>query len=94
MEWAEILQVTIRIFLYLLSLTVLIVGILLIAYKDYGKVEEVSGKEKGIRKRIVPPLETNIYTFHQWLLNRRTGIGIICVMTAVAAIVQLKMYLR
>lgn len=94
MEWAEILQVTIRIFLYLLSLTVLMVGILLIAYKDYGKVEEVLGKEKGIRKRIIPAIETNIYTFHQWLLKRRKTLGIICVMTAIAALFELKMHLH
>lgn len=94
MEWSEILWVTVRIFLYLLSLTVLVVGVLLLAYKDYAKVEKILGQEKGIRKRIIPRLETNIFSFHEWLLKSRMVIGIICIVTAVAGITQLKIYLH
>lgn len=94
MDWAEVLPVFLKIFLYVLSISVLLVGILLVAYKNYGKVEETLGVEKGITKRIIPPLETNIFSFHNWLLKRRTAIGIVCIITAAAAFVQIREFMR
>ncbi len=91
MEWAEILLITGRMLLYLLSLAVLFAGILLITYKNYEKIEENLGKEKGMRKVAHPFLETNIYVFHEWLLKKKIAVGIICILTAVAGIYQLAM---
>ncbi len=94
MELTEILWVFLKIFLYMLSVSVFVVGILLVSYKNYGKVEETLGVEKGITKRIIPALESNIFSFHNWLLKRRTAIGIICIIAAAAGFVELREFMR
>jgi len=89
MDWIGTLQAISKALPYLLSLAVLFAGILLITYKDYEKIEEKLGKEKGMRKVAHPFLETNIYVFDEWLLKKKMAVGIICILTAVAGIYQI-----
>jgi len=67
--------------LLFVSPIVFIVGVLLlIAEYRYRKLEEVLGREiGGIRKIIIPKLETTIYTFQEALLRKRVIVGLICI---------------
>ena len=64
---------------------VFIEGILLLLTKEdkYSKIEEKLVKEVGgIRKRVFPKIETNIYTFQNWLLKRKLLLGIVFIVYA------------
>lgn len=70
--------------LFSLSPIILIVGIVLILYSNYKRLEDFFGKELfGIKKKVFPTFETNIYVFHEWLLERKTIIGIIFILIAI-----------
>ena len=61
-------------------------GILLLLMKEekYSKIEEHLGKEiGGIRRRVIPRLENNIFTFQKWLLKRKIILGIFCMVYSV-----------
>jgi hypothetical protein len=57
--------------------------VLLLSQNAYTKFETVLGKEMGLKKRFFPAIESNIYTFHEWLMKRKTAIGSLCVLCAV-----------
>ena len=60
------------------------VGLLLTSLNKYNKLENILGKEiGGIRKRIFPKLESNIYTLQQKLLQSKINIALVCVVCAV-----------
>jgi hypothetical protein len=60
-------------------------GIMLVLYTNYKRLEEFFGKEIfGVKHKVVPLFETNIYNFHEWLLERRTLVGLICVIFSIA----------
>ena len=66
------------------SPVILLVGLLLILYANYKRLEEFFGKELfGIKKKVFPMFETNIYVFHEWLLEKKTILGVICIIIAV-----------
>jgi ABC-type lipoprotein release transport system permease subunit len=72
-------------FLLWTSPLILLEGILLLLTKEdkYRKLEEKLGKEVGgIKKRVVPWLETNNYAFQNWLLKRKLLLGIVFVVYA------------
>ena len=81
MEGLTIFQLVSRI-IYWCSPVVFFVGILLVMYGNYRKIEQTLGKEAGITKRIVPILENNIFTFQEWLLQKHTMVGLICMVAA------------
>ena len=62
---------------------VFFVGILLVLYGNYTSFEATRAKELGIRKRIMPKLEKNVYAFHEWCLKKNILIGVICIIYAV-----------
>jgi hypothetical protein len=68
-----------RVIVFWSSPVVLLLGIILMTFHNYRNVEVVLGKEYGLRKRILPKLEQNIYSFHEWCLKRRTLIGLVCI---------------
>ncbi len=74
------------------SPVVLLLGLILIAYHNYGRVEVVLGKEYGLRKRIFPKLEQNIYSFHEWCLKRRILIGLACIIYSLVVFCTLKRF--
>jgi hypothetical protein len=51
----------------------------------YTKIENILDKEiGGLRKKIMPRLETNIESFHVWLLTRKRTVGLICVVLSIS----------
>jgi hypothetical protein len=72
-----------RAIIFWLSPGVFFVGILLVLYGNYKKLETMLSKEMGIRKKIFPKLENYDYTFQRWLLERNTLIGVIFIACAI-----------
>ena len=74
-----------RIFLLWMSPIIFVLSIvLLLAAEQYSKLEKILGKEAGgIRKKVIPKLETNIYTFHDWLLKRRVILSLIFIIYSI-----------
>ena len=65
--------------------------ILLSAADKYNKLEEALGKEiGGIRKKVIPKLENNVYTLHSWMLKRKIVIGLICIICSLAFFIALR----
>ncbi len=71
-----------RAIIFWFSPVIFLAGILLVLYGNYKKLETMLSKEMGIRKKVFPKLETNNYTFHEWLLERNTLVGLICIICA------------
>ena len=66
-------------------------GILLLVYYNYGSLETKLAKEiGGIRFKIFPKLESNIYTYHERILKRRKLLGLICIAYALIFIFILR----
>ncbi len=66
-------------------------GILLLICGNYGNLENKLAKEVGgIRYKIFPKLESNIYTYHERILKRRKLLGLICIAYTLVAIFILR----
>jgi hypothetical protein len=81
MDQITIFQV-LRTIIYWCSPVIFFIGVLLVMYGNYRKIEQALGKEAGLKERIVPALENNIFTFQEWLLQRHTLVGLICMVVA------------
>jgi hypothetical protein len=68
--------------IFWLSPLIFLVGVLLVLYGNYKKLDSIFIRELGIRKKIFPKLESNNYSFHAWLLEKNTLTGIICIVFA------------
>ena len=91
-EGFDIFQL-IRTILLVMSPIMLFMGviILLAAADKYNKLEEALGKEiGGIRKKVIPKLENNVYTLHSWMLKRKIIIGLICIICSLAFFMALR----
>ncbi len=67
-----------RIITLWLAPVVMIIGSLLLVLTSgaYSSLEEKLGREVGgIKRRIIPVLETNINSMHQWVLARKNIFG-------------------
>lgn len=74
----------IRPIMFWLSPVIFLFGVLLVLYSNYRKLEEFLGQEiGGLQKRVVLAIETNIYVFHEWLLERRTLTGVFCIICSI-----------
>ena len=71
-----------RAIIFWFSPVIFLAGILLVLYGNYKKLETMLSKEMGIRRKVFPKLEANNYTFHEWLLERNTLVGLICIICA------------
>ena len=83
----------IRTIFLVMSPIMLIMGmiILLAAADKYNKLEEALGKEiGGIRKKVIPKLENNVYTLHSWMLKKKIAIGLICIICSLAFFMVLR----
>ena len=71
--------------LVLISPFLLLEGLFLLFLNQnaYIKFESLLGKEMGLKKRILPALEDNIYTFHNWLVERKFVIGLLCILCGI-----------
>jgi len=74
------------------SPVVFLLGLTLIVYSNYRKFESALAKEFGLRKRILPKLEQNIYSFHEWCLKKRTLIGLICIIYSLVVFMTLRKF--
>jgi len=75
-----------RTILLWLSPLVFLEGILLLIGKadKHIRLEHRLGKEiGGIRKRLIPKIETNIYTFQNWLVKRTFVLGLFFIICSV-----------
>ncbi|MDD4894983.1 MAG: hypothetical protein PHW54_06715 [Candidatus Omnitrophica bacterium] len=73
MEDQPFLFEVIKVLILCASPFIFLQGILLLVIKKEGhiKLEQRLGKEiGGIKKRIAPKLETNIYNFQDWMLGK------------------------
>lgn len=68
---------------------ILFVGVLLVAYGRYSSFESILAKELGLRKRIMPKIEKNIYSFHEWCLKKNILIGVVCIVYSVIVFLAL-----
>ena len=75
-----------RRFLLWMSQIIFVLSIvILLAAEQYSKLEKILGKEVGgIRKKVIPKLETNIYSFHEWLLKRRVILSLIFIIYSIS----------
>jgi hypothetical protein len=72
----------VRIVLLFLSPVIFLEGILLLLLTadKYNKFEKALSRELGgMKKRVAPALESNIYAFHNWLMKKTIVVGIICI---------------
>lgn len=74
------------------SPVVLLIGLVLMSYHRYGNIETVLGKEYGLRKRILPGFERNIYSFHEWCMKNRTAIGLVCIIYSLTVYFALRRF--
>lgn len=79
-----------RAIIFWLSPGIFFVGVLLVLYGNYKKFETMLAREMGIRKKILPKLEGYNYAFHDWLLERNTLVGLICIASALTFFFILK----
>jgi len=90
MEEFAVIEI-IRTVLFWLSPILFLLGILLVLYGNYRTLEDQLGEDiGGIRKKIILMLENNIDTFHEWLIKRKTILGILCIIAAVSMFLLLK----
>jgi hypothetical protein len=81
----------VQIILYALSPVLFLIGIVMVLFGNYKILEDNLNKEiGGIKKRIFPKLEDNIFSFHAWLLEKRIAIGLICVIFSMALFLGFK----
>jgi len=66
------------------SPVIFFVGLLLMLYGSYNNLEKKLAKEMGLRKKLLPKLEKNIYSFHEWCLKRNAAIGAVCIIYSLA----------
>lgn len=64
--------------------------LLLLSLDEYKKIEERFSKLGRIKRKRVPKIEANIYTFHNWLLKRKLIVGLICIICSVIFFLVLK----
>jgi hypothetical protein len=72
----------IRVILLFLSPVVFLEGalLLLLNVDKYTKLEKALSKEVGgMKKRVAPTLESNIYAFHNWLTRKSIAFGGFCI---------------
>ncbi|MFA5356993.1 MAG: hypothetical protein WC301_06310 [Candidatus Omnitrophota bacterium] len=82
----------IRAVLLWLSPLILLEGVLLLLVKKdkLTKIEEELGKEVGgIRKRIVPSIETNIFSFQNWMVKKTPVLGIFFIVYSIVLFIFL-----
>jgi hypothetical protein len=68
---------------------IFLLGITLLAYSNYSKLEAFLGREFGLRKRIAPKLETNVYSFQEWCLKRHVLVGLVFIIYALVVFLVL-----
>lgn len=79
-----------RVVFFWSSPAVFLLGVVLLMYSNYRNFEIMMGREFGLRKRVLPELEKNIYSFHEWCLKKHTLIGLACIIYSLVVFSLLK----
>ncbi len=82
-----------RIAMLWLSPLIVIVGMLLLILNrgEYGSLEDKLARDLGgIKKRVVPLIETNIDTLQQWMLERKSIVGVVFIVYFLVIFFSLK----
>lgn len=74
------------------SPAVFLAGVILLLSRKYKDFEILMDREYGLRKRILPKLEKNLYSFHEWCLKKHALIGLICIIYALVVFVVLRKF--
>jgi|WetSurMetagenome_2_1015567.scaffolds.fasta_scaffold214652_2 hypothetical protein len=79
----------IKIVLLALNPVILIIGLVmfLVSEEKYQKLEKLMDQELGIKQKLLPGIEKNILTFHQFLLKKKVFVGMVFVVYAVLSYV-------
>jgi hypothetical protein len=84
---------TLRLLFFWLSPIILFCGLLLFlsSTKTYDELEYRLQREMwGIKRKTIPLLETNIQSFHKWILPRKKTVGLVCIICSLLVFVFLK----
>ena len=54
------------------------------------KLEQFLDKEVGIKKRLIPKIETNIYSFQNWLVKKRVMLGLFLIVYSIVSFIVLR----
>lgn len=74
----------IRILFFWFSPVLFVLGIIIALYSNYRVLEERLAKNiTPVKVKKVLVIETNILTFHEWLMHRRVMVGITCIIFSV-----------
>jgi len=73
-----------RAIIFWFSPVIFFVGMLLVLYGNFRKMETILSKEMGMRRKVLPKLEAYNYTFHEWLLEKNIMVGLICIACGIA----------
>jgi len=91
MEEQSIFQIVGEFVLWLSPVIFCIGAFLILAPKFYKKMEDNLNKEiGGIKKRVAPKLESNIYTFQSWMLAKNNLIGLLCIVSSFVFFIMFK----
>jgi len=78
--------------IFLTTPVAFLMGVTLLVYSNYRNFEKFMGREFGLRKRILPKVEQNIYSFHEWCLQKHTLIGLVCIIYALVVFLVLRKF--
>ena len=78
--------------LFWMSPIVFLLGLSLIflTKERYEELEKILDKEMGLKKKLIPQIETNIYIFHKWLLGKRLLLGIFLIIYSIILFIVLR----
>ena len=79
-----------RAIIFWFSPIIFFVGLLLVLYGNFRKMEAVLSREMGLRKKVFPRLEVYNYAFHEWLLEKNVLVGLICIACGIVFFFVLK----
>ncbi|MFA6216478.1 MAG: hypothetical protein WDL87_02350 [Candidatus Omnitrophota bacterium] len=79
----------IKLVLLCLNPLIFIIGLVMFLVNEerFRRLEKNFDHELGIKRKLVPSLENNIFTFHEFLLKKKMIVGIVFVIYAVLSYV-------
>lgn len=83
----------VRVIFFWISPLIFLLGLLILlsSPEKYGNLEDKLGREiGGIRKKIIPAIEKNIFIIQGWLMKKRTIVGLLCIICSVIFFFLLK----
>ncbi|MCU0665953.1 MAG: hypothetical protein MUF05_02530 [Candidatus Omnitrophica bacterium] len=80
-----------RVIFFWSSPLLFVIGVIIAVYSNYRILEEKLAQNiMPVKIKKILVVEKNIMTFHEWLLNKRVAIGILCIISSVVFFITLK----